>query len=116
MCIRDRLAAVRKVRDLADGGEFLHQYLVDLKPACGVDDDDVRSVAPRLLHRRFDELRCPGSPVDVDGNIDPLSERLELIDRGRPLEIRCDEEGASALALQVFRLSLIHISEPTRPY
>ena len=89
-------------RSLPDGREFLHQVLVDLEPAGGVDDHDVGAVAPGLLECRLHEPRRLGLPVDVDRHVDPLAERLELVDRRRALEVGRHEQRALPLALQVF--------------
>ena len=43
---------VRRLRLVADRGELVHQRLVDVQAAGGVDDHDVAALASRALRRR----------------------------------------------------------------
>ena len=84
---------------LADLGELLHQLLVDLEAAGGIDDDDVLARLGGLrdsVARDRDRVLRAG----VDGNLDLPAELLELLDRGRPLEVGRDQRGLLALLAQ----------------
>ena len=77
-----------------------HERLVDLEPAGGVDDDDVAALRLRLLDPvARDRDRVLRRAVEVDGDLDLLAELLELVDRGRPLEVGGDERRRLALLL-----------------
>ena len=74
---------VRRLRLAAHGGELLHQRLVDVQPAGGVEDDDVAAVRLRALDAVADRLDRVGALVGVDGDPDLRAELHELVDRGR---------------------------------
>ena len=81
--------------------QFLHQRLVDLVPACGVEDQNV----PVLDLGQADCL--PGDARDVelarlseDRDVDLLAERLELLDCGRAVNVARDEHRAAALRFE----------------
>ncbi len=85
-----------------DGLEFLHQGLVDVQTAGGIEDDDVAAVFLR-------ELNCVAADLDgvfvftlgVDGRVSLLAEGVQLIDGGGTLQIGGDEEGIFALGFEV---------------
>ena len=79
--------------------ELVHQRLVDLQPARGVDDDDVAAVrlgALETLARRDDRV---GRLRPVDRNLELAPELLELVDRSRTLQVRGDERRGLLLVL-----------------
>src|SRR4051812_104930 len=82
--IEDEQDVVR-AGDVADALQLLHQLLVDLQAAGGVDDDRVEAFRPRALEaaarRLYRILRIGAEHRDVD----LLAELLELVDRGRAL-------------------------------
>ena len=83
---------VVRLHGLAHRGELLHQRLVDLEAAGGVDDDDVAALRLRLLEPvPRDRHRVLRRAVEVDGDLDLLAELLELVDRRGPLEVGGDE-------------------------
>jgi hypothetical protein len=106
---RDRLLArhrvedeqhVRRLRLVADGDELVHQLLVDVQAAGGVDDDDVERVLARPLDasaRGHDRI---GRVLAVDRHLDLAAELLELVDRRRALEVGGDEPGLPLLLAQ----------------
>ena len=80
---------VRRLRRVADCGQLLHQRLVDVQPPRRVEDDHVLALAARPL----DPFRDRGNRVacGIDGNLKLTAELLELVDRGRALEVGGDE-------------------------
>ena len=87
--------------------------------------DDVRALLTRIQHQLFDlggELCIPGHAAIFDADIDALEARLDHYNEGLPVlkEFILPGGGEAAarchVARTVVRLSLIHISEPTRPY
>src|SRR5204862_3686450 len=88
---------VRRLCLAADRSELVHQRLVDVEAPCRVDDDDVAFGRCDSLTRRLYGIRALGA---VDGNLDLAAELLELIDRGRTLQIGGDERGLLALLAQ----------------
>ena len=82
--------------DLAD---LLHHLGVDRQTTGGVDDDDVAAEALRLLEAG---RRCPHriGRVGEDGHVDLATERAQLFDGGRTLEVGADEQRLAALALE----------------
>ena len=94
---------VRRLRLVADARELVHQLLVDLQAAGGVDDHRVEALVARALEpaaRRLDRVLGVGA---VDGDLDLLAELLELVDRGGALQVGGDEAGLAALLAQVQR-------------
>ena len=92
---------VRRLDRVADALELVHQLLVDLEAAGGVDDHRVergrraRARAPRVA-ASTGSLRVGA----VDRHADLRAELLELVDRGRALEVGGDEAGLAALLLR----------------
>src|SRR4029453_14639465 len=86
---------------LADRRELVHELLVDVQPARGVDDEDVAALPTRLVEALLRDLgRVLRRAVEVDRNLDLLAELLELVDRGRPLEVRGDKRRRFPLLAQ----------------
>ena len=73
--------------------ELLHQRLVDLQPARGVDDDDVVAGLARGVEAVLHDLDRILRVAAVDGDLDLAAELLELVDRGRALQVGGDQRG-----------------------
>ncbi len=72
--------------------ELVHELLVDVEPAGRVDDEDVASLRAGLVEALFRHLdRVLRRAVEVDRDLNLLAELLELVDRGRALEVRGHE-------------------------
>ena len=87
---------------VADARELVHQRLVDVQAAGGVDDDDVaaRRPAPRSSPSRRRPATGSCVSLAVDRDLDLLAELLELVDRGRALEVGGDERRACLPSLR----------------
>jgi flavin-binding protein dodecin len=83
------------LRCLAHRRELLHQRLVDLQAAGGVDDHDVSALRLCLLDALRRRLHRVGR--SEDGHLDLLAELLQLRDGGGALQVRGDERGRRAL-------------------
>ena len=79
-------------RRLAYRRQLLHQSVVDLEPARSVDDDNVSSGVCGLFESALGQFWSLAFPVDEDGDTHTASEGLELIYRGRSLQICCHQE------------------------
>ena len=84
----------------AHARELVHQRLVDVQPARGVDDHDVAVGLLRSREPVAHGLHRVGALGRVDGDVDLLAELLELLDRGGALEVRGDERGLAAFLAQ----------------
>jgi hypothetical protein len=82
---------VHRLRRVADADELLHQLLVDVQPAGGVDDDDVLAGLARGVEAALRRLDGILRVRAVDGDLQLAAERLELVDRGRALQVGGDE-------------------------
>ena len=81
----------KRLDGVPDLDELVHQRLVDLEAAGGVDDHDVAPVRRRAretVARRDDRI---GRLRPVDRHLELAAELLELVDRRRPLEV-CGHE------------------------
>ena len=90
---------VQRLHRVAHVRELVHQRLVDLEPAGGVDDHDVAAVGGRALEplaRGDDRVRRLGA---VDGQLELPAELLELVDRRGALQVGGDEAGLLLLVL-----------------
>ena len=102
----DRFLAGHRVDDqqrldrldrVGDGRDLGHQLLVEREATGRVEDDGV----PRLPARGLEAL---AGDVDdggalrraVDGQVERLAERLELVGCGRAVRVRCDEDRPAA--------------------
>ena len=68
--------------------ELGHHVVVDLEAACGVDEHDAVARAARLIDavpRDPDDVLMPA--LGVDGDVELLAERLELVDRGGTIDV-----------------------------
>jgi hypothetical protein len=85
----------------------------------GVEDHDVVAEALRVLDPALADLgRAALRPLGVHGEIELLAERLELIDRGRALEVGRDEQRVLLLLAPQYSASLAQVvvlPVPCRP-
>ena len=85
---------------VADAHELLHELVVDVQPAGGVDDGHVA-----LLAREGDAVARDVDRVDVgagrvDRHADALGQRDELVDGGRTVDVGGDQHRALAVLLE----------------
>ena len=80
--------------------ELVHQRLVDVQAAGGVEDDDVAAVRARAVDPVAHGLDRVAALVGVDGNVDLRAELDQLVDRGGTLQVGGDERGLAAVLLQ----------------
>jgi hypothetical protein len=79
-----------------------HHLVVDLETAGGIDDDDAVARTPRLLDARLGDAHDVLRPtLGVDGDVELLAKRLELVDRGRTIDVCGNEARRAALALEL---------------
>src|SRR5687768_2770171 len=84
--------------------ELLHHLVVDLEATGGVDENDAIARAARLVDAVSGDLHDVLMPaLGVHGNVELLAERLELVDRGRPIDIGGDESRLTAFGLELAR-------------
>ena len=73
---------------LLDVGQLLHQLLVDVQAARGVDDQHVLAVALGLVERPARDVdRVAVGALLVDGRAGLGADLDELLDRGRPVDV-----------------------------
>ena len=73
---------------LADRDELVHQLLVDVQPAGGVDDQHVLAVRLRLAERPLGDVdRVAVGALAVDGRAGLPADGLELLDGGGALQV-----------------------------
>ena len=85
---------------IADRRRFAHHRFVDVETAGRVDDHDVSHQAARLFHAGRGDIDGGHARARDDGNVDLVSQQLQLLDRCRTPEVASDEERPLALALQ----------------
>ena len=79
-----------------DGGDLGHQRLVEREPAGGVEDHHVADLALGRLDPAAHDVDDRGPDRrPVDGDVEALAERLELVGRGRPVGVGGDEQRAA---------------------
>ena len=91
---------VQRLRRLRDPLELGHELLVDVQAAGGVEDHDVEAVPASGVDSALGGCDRVVRVERIDGNLDLPPELLELIDRGRSLEVACDESRALPLTAQ----------------
>ena len=91
---------LHRVRRLADRGDLVHQFPVDMQPAGGVENDDVPRFQLAGLQRAPGDRRRRLAHHHGKGR-DPglLAEHPELLLRGRPARIQRGHQNALALFL-----------------
>ena len=91
---------VRRLRLGGDALELLHELLVDVQPARGVEDHDVERFLASGLDAEPRRVNRIGAVEREHGDLDLLAELLELVDRSRTLEIAGNERGTLPVAAQ----------------
>ena len=86
-----------RLRLAPDGRELLHQLLVDVEAAGGVEDHDVAPVGLGALDAVVHGLDRIAALVGVDRHADLLAELDELVDRRGTLQVGGDERRLLAL-------------------
>ena len=91
-----------------DGGleplQLAHHLVVDLQPARGIHEHDAIARAARLIDAVARDLHHVLMPaLGVHRDVELLTERLELVDRGWPVDVRGDEARLTALCLELSR-------------
>ena len=77
----------------------------------------IETAVSALRHGSFDYLQKPCKLVELQSLLNRISAKLELAKKCKALQIRLERfEGKSQMVGEHRSLSLIHISEPTRPY
>ena len=87
-------------RLVADVLELVHERVVDLQPAGGVDDDRVLTLGACLLDARARGGHGVLALAGGDRDLELTAELLELRDRGGTLEVGGDEERRAAVLAQ----------------
>ena len=93
-----------RIQDLLQRLHLVHQLLVDVQPAGGVNDEHVAGVidglAARFLHQPFDGRGVRFLDLAfVDVGLDGLRDHLELLTRRRTVNVHRDQHGpVSAVA------------------
>ena len=94
---------LRRPDGLVEGGNLVHQLLIDREAAGGIDDHDAVALGTGLgdgVLRDADRILLPF--FGIDGNADALAEDLELLDGGRAEGVAgCEEDLHAALALDM---------------
>ena len=86
---------------LLDADQLVHQGIVDLQAACGIENDDVIAVVTGICHGLFgDKLGLFGTHRE-NGDVDLLADDLQLLDSGRTVDVTRDKQRAAALAAVV---------------
>jgi hypothetical protein len=81
--------------------QFVEQLLVDLESPGRIDDEGAVALAPRQFEgpaRQADDVALAG--LGVYGHAEALAQRLQLLDRGRAIDVRGHQSDAAALPLQ----------------
>ena len=89
-----------RIQGLFEPRDLVHQLFVDVKPAGGVDDDDVVVVLLRLFERALDDLLRIDLPHLEHRNAGVLADDLQLLDRRRTIDVARDEHRVLALLAQ----------------
>ena len=93
-----------RLHKVAQADEFLHERLVNLQTARGVEDQNVPVVRAREVERLAgDFLHFGFAAFDERGNFELLAERFELVHRRRTIHVRRDQQRRAALLVQQAR-------------
>ena len=115
----DHQQDVVRPEQLLEVGELLHQLLVDVQPAGGVDDQHVLAVTLRLVERpRGDLARVAVGALLVDGRAGLLPDLDELLDGRGPVDVAGRERHVLPCSFFSRRASLaqaVVLPDPWRP-
>ena len=81
-----------------DGLQLVHQRLVDMQTAGGVQKDDVVAVVSGVLHRLLGDGHRVDLPHLEDGDVQLLAYHLQLVDGGGTVHVAGHQQGALAEA------------------
>ena len=82
--------------------QLLHQFFIDLQPACSIDDQHIAAFSFRLFYsRQSDLLRLPAFPHGEHRRIYCLSHYFQLVDSGRTIDIACAQHRFLAVFLKI---------------
>ena len=87
---------------LFDLDQFLHQHFVDLQAACGIEDDDVIAVVLGVGQCLFGDGRRLFAGQGEDRRTGLFAHHLQLVDRGRTVDVAGHQHRAAALLDVVF--------------
>ena len=91
-----------RVNFIFDILQLLHQLFVDVQAAGGVEDNDVVAVVFGMLDRVFGDLhRADGSHLK-DGGVHLCADHLQLLNRGRTVDVAGDQQRAASLLAEHF--------------
>src|SRR5690242_5484580 len=90
-----------RMKRILEMTELVHHLFVDLKSASSIDNHYAITITLGLFYSSLRNLHhvLRGS-VGVNGNLELLSERLELIDGSGTIHVGCDESGGTTFALE----------------
>ena len=85
---------------LVDLLQLLHQLVVDVQPAGGVEDDDLNAFTAGFFDRVVAHLHRIGrARLGIDRNAKLFAEHVQLLDSGRSLKVGGDEHRLLARVL-----------------
>ena len=92
-------------RNLRHRLHFVHQLLIDVQPASGIEDEDVKALQLCRLHRALGDVDGHLPLNDGQGrNISLGTKRTQLLLRGRTIDVeRCHQDFLALLRLQHLR-------------
>src|SRR6266540_1316639 len=91
---------IRRLRLVTNALELVHQLLVDMQAAGGVQDDRVYAVLGESADAVVDDRHRIRIVLAVNGNLNLPAELLELVDRGGSLKVGGDEPRLPSLLAQ----------------
>ena len=103
-----------RLHAVADIDQLLHQAVVDLEAAGGVDDDRVVAALAGIAQRVGGDVdRVLAGAFLIDGNADLLAQRLQLVDGGRAIDIGGDHVDDDKFEAEVAAVAGKLASAPT---
>ena len=90
-----------RLHEVAQPDEFLHQRLVNLQPAGGIENQNVAAVGLGKIEGfagNFQNIRF--AAFDEDGNLNLFAERFQLVHRRRAVNVRRHEQRLASLFLE----------------
>ena len=82
-----------------DGPKLIHQLLVHVEPAGGVQKDHVVAVLEGVLHRGLGDVHGINLPHLEDGDVQLLAHHFQLLDGGGAVDVAGHQQGALAVLL-----------------